>query len=264
MLSFRVATRCAPSEIQDRKRQHVSRASCLYWALSYSEVRPFARKTTLCDPFIDHHAFRATLATVAPSSSEQARSSSFNASLHHHSPLTPPPHLARLIFDSILLVRQASSAASLARHKPQPKTLSKWPTRCSSSAPAVLGASVRIDELDAEAKIPELAEAAIAKAKADKLPVPIKKTPRGIESDPTYGVRYSIFGGSCSDIEAVRKHMDSGVLASMIARLQQGLRPAEVEESSGPDPNYTIVLLGACAMTLGCTLPTGFKHTIIA
>lgn len=73
----------------------------------------------------------------------------------------------------------------------------------------------------------------------------------------------SIYGGG-SHPEVVRKHLDSGVLADFIKvreakmlSIPDGTQDQQLEYLFR-DPCYLYVLLGACAMTLGCHLPESY------
>lgn len=72
----------------------------------------------------------------------------------------------------------------------------------------------------------------------------------------------SIYGGSHPDV--VRKHLDSGVLANFIGVKEARMMKIptgsvdELAEYMFRDPCYEYVLLGACAMSLGCQLPKSF------
>lgn len=68
-------------------------------------------------------------------------------------------------------------------------------------------------------------------------------------------VYYSIYAPSCSDPEVVRDHLDSGVLAEFLEKKEAKLLLAPKKDYEWNDPCYVYVLLGACAMTLGCQLP---------
>lgn len=72
-----------------------------------------------------------------------------------------------------------------------------------------------------------------------------------------------IYGGG-SHPEVVRKHLDSGALADLIKvqeakmlTVPDGSKDQQLEYFFR-DPCYCYVLLGACAMTLGCHLPESF------
>jgi hypothetical protein len=73
------------------------------------------------------------------------------------------------------------------------------------------------------------------------------------------GIYYSIYGKSCSNPELVRKHLDSGALVYLIAEKEAAMlaMPSKEQELEYyfRDPCYIYVLLGACAMTLGCQIP---------
>lgn len=63
-----------------------------------------------------------------------------------------------------------------------------------------------------------------------------------------------MYGGDAP--EEIRKHMDSGVLEKLFAKKEQEmLKPSK----SAWHPDYTFVLLGACAMTLGCRIHEHYK-----
>jgi hypothetical protein len=71
-------------------------------------------------------------------------------------------------------------------------------------------------------------------------------------------IYYTIAGQTCSDIPAVRAHLDSGVLAKLIKAKEDNMLGQEQETFSFQDPCYVYVLLGACAMTLGCQLSDAY------
>ncbi|XP_014561768.1 hypothetical protein COCVIDRAFT_33375 [Bipolaris victoriae FI3] len=84
------------------------------------------------------------------------------------------------------------------------------------------------------------------------------------EAQAPHSIYYTIYRNICSDPELVRKHLDSGVLVDMIAKKESKM----LSELTGSldqrldyltrDPCYAYVLLGACAMTLGCQLPDAY------
>lgn len=69
------------------------------------------------------------------------------------------------------------------------------------------------------------------------------------EGDEANLIGYSVCAEWCTIAhhEIVRKHLDSGVLAKLITKKREG---------------YVLILLGACAMTLGCTLPLSFEEML--
>jgi hypothetical protein len=75
-------------------------------------------------------------------------------------------------------------------------------------------------------------------------------------------IHYTIYAPACSDVELVRQHLDHGALAYVIAEKTTKLfsKPKEfnIEDFDFYYPCYVFVLLGACAMTLGCTLPQSY------
>jgi hypothetical protein len=118
-----------------------------------------------------------------------------------------------------------------------------------------------VSDLGGEAGLDELEKEATKRAKAAK-PEAFKSKESmeddDGEEDEGY-VHLSLSANYCSDPELVRKHLDSGVLAKLVAKKQKkvdalGTKPLDIF-----DPRYELVLLGACAMSLGCTLPPSFK-----
>ncbi|CAE7176278.1 hypothetical protein CFE70_005481 [Pyrenophora teres f. teres 0-1] len=77
-------------------------------------------------------------------------------------------------------------------------------------------------------------------------------------------ISYLIYRPMCSDTETVRKHLDDGILVDLIAKKEAKMLGAltgskdEMLEHCIEDPCYVYVLLGACAMTLGCQLPDAY------
>jgi hypothetical protein len=106
-----------------------------------------------------------------------------------------------------------------------------------------------VGDLGHEAGLTKLEEYAQAAAKA-----------AGRSEKEVQGIYYSLYGGSAPDV--VRKHLNSGVLAKMIAEKEEAMLaiPTKDDELRNclQDPCYTYVLLGACAMTLGCHLPESY------
>lgn len=70
-------------------------------------------------------------------------------------------------------------------------------------------------------------------------------------------IHYSIYAPMCSDVELVRKHLDTGALEHLIKEREAKLLEAAPKYDFF-DPCYAYVLLGACAMTLGCQLPESY------
>jgi hypothetical protein len=105
-----------------------------------------------------------------------------------------------------------------------------------------------VSELSYDAGLTQMEEEAQAAAKA-----------AGKDDKETNGIYYSIYGPSCSSSELVRKHLDSGALVYLIAEKEAALlaMPSKEQELEHyfRDPCYVYVLLGACAMTLGCQIP---------
>jgi len=108
-----------------------------------------------------------------------------------------------------------------------------------------------ISEVGHEAGLTKLEEEAQAKAKA------AGKSEKEIGS-----IYYSLYGNGSPRDDIVRKHLDSGALVNHIAKKEATLlamptKDREIEYHL-QDPCYAYVLLGACAMTLGCRLPESY------
>ena len=87
----------------------------------------------------------------------------------------------------------------------------------------------------------------------------------------------SLFSGHCDDVDLVRDHLDSGALGKLIGHYKaamdeksQYLKTAGLsdhDEVMGEDARdravYDFVLLGACAMSLGCKIPSDYKELMI-
>ena len=102
-----------------------------------------------------------------------------------------------------------------------------------------------VGDFEHEAGLEKLEEAAIAEAKA-----------AGKTDEEIKGIYYTMYGGGSAQ-DVIRRHLDSGVLLELIEKWQAKLL-AVPEEFQFFDPCYEYVLLGACAMTLGCTLPESY------
>ncbi|USW52526.1 hypothetical protein Slin15195_G058450 [Septoria linicola] len=73
-------------------------------------------------------------------------------------------------------------------------------------------------------------------------------------TDPALNVRYSLFARHCmgpNAVEAVRAHLDSGVLAKLAAK-QVSVYFNPIKVTDWTNHGYTCVLLAALAMNLGC------------
>ncbi|KAH9880133.1 hypothetical protein J1614_002159, partial [Plenodomus biglobosus] len=110
-----------------------------------------------------------------------------------------------------------------------------------------------LGEMSYEAGLDKLQEDAQALARA-----------QGQSEEDVEQIYYSLYGDCCSDPELVRAHLDSGVLVDMIAKkeakmleIPSGLEDCMLEYLLS-DPCYAYVLLGACAMSLGCQLSTEY------
>lgn len=140
-----------------------------------------------------------------------------------------------------------------------------------------------VDDLDSEAGLDskKLQQEALKRAKAAN-PEAFKAKDEEIDSEPEitealktaraanpelfkddeeekYPSMLSIYAAHCDDIELVRKHMDDGALAELVAKYQKKASKLGPNDFEFQDPRYKLVLIGACAMTLGCTLPADFK-----
>ncbi|KAI4644745.1 uncharacterized protein J4E78_009564 [Alternaria triticimaculans] len=111
-----------------------------------------------------------------------------------------------------------------------------------------------VEALDTEAGLFPLMEAAQARARAQGKS----------EEEAGRCCAYSTYAPYCSHPKLIRNHLDSGILVDMIATKEAKMLagPVGLKEkwfgNWGPDPTYVYVLLGACAMTLGCKLPAAY------
>jgi hypothetical protein len=76
--------------------------------------------------------------------------------------------------------------------------------------------TTRLDELIEQAGLPKL-EQQHARASKGKKYVYDCDNSRDSDADPEKAIYYTIVGWACSDVPAVRKHLDSGVLSKMIS-----------------------------------------------
>lgn len=110
-----------------------------------------------------------------------------------------------------------------------------------------------VDNLDEEAGLHKLA------AEANEALAKSKKPFEG-KGDKEVGVHYSVFADHCPSkeaVEVVKKHMNAGMLAQLVAKYEGKMNGPDSAKDWHP-PQYVLVLIGACAMTLGCTLPPPF------
>jgi hypothetical protein len=111
--------------------------------------------------------------------------------------------------------------------------------------------STWLSDLGHVAGLIKMEEEAQAKAKA------AGKSEKEIDS-----IYYSMYGNGSPRADVVRKHLDSGVLVKLIAEKEATLLAMPTKERElefhPQDPCYPYVLLGACAMTLGCRLPESY------
>ncbi|KAF2448579.1 hypothetical protein P171DRAFT_461372 [Karstenula rhodostoma CBS 690.94] len=101
-----------------------------------------------------------------------------------------------------------------------------------------------VSDMGAEAGLDKLEEEAVAKANADG------------DADAEEHVYFSLLHPTHPDI--VRQHLDSGVLVDLIKEKKAAMLAPPSKWSFLQDPCYAYVLLGACAMGLGCSLPAEY------
>ena len=78
-------------------------------------------------------------------------------------------------------------------------------------------------------------------------------------------LNYCMYAPFCSDPETVRKHVDSGRLATMLAEKENKMFSADAKvkaSASRAGDGYDYILLGACAMSLGCKIPEHHKSVM--
>ena len=103
----------------------------------------------------------------------------------------------------------------------------------------------------------------LASLNSRKMPKLARK-PKWKSDKDVKSIYYTIYGNCCSDPKVVQKHLHSGALIDMIVKKESKMLSAltgskkEQLENCMSDPCYAYVLLGACAMTLGCKLPDAY------
>lgn len=73
----------------------------------------------------------------------------------------------------------------------------------------------------------------------------------------------SIYAGNSYATDLVREHLNSGALLKLIEQKQAAMNDKS-DELTSTFALYEFVLLGACAMTLGCNLPANYKAQLAA
>ena len=108
-----------------------------------------------------------------------------------------------------------------------------------------------ISYLDNDAGLRSLEDEARAKAQAAGHPSAKKDREGGRDH-----IHFSVYADLCSDVKAVREHLDGGVLGKMHQQRKAKLN----DDTEYFRPGYILVILGACAMSLGCALPTELRE----
>lgn len=78
-------------------------------------------------------------------------------------------------------------------------------------------------------------------------------------------LNYSVYAEFCSDVTVVREHLDAGPLTKMLEDKERKMLSADTAAANSPGragPGYDFVLLVACAMSLGCTIPQHAKDLV--
>jgi hypothetical protein len=71
---------------------------------------------------------------------------------------------------------------------------------------------------------------------------------------------YSVYAPFCSDVKVVHEHLNSGTLVEMLVEKEWKMLLDEKAASfDSAGPGYEFVFLGACAMSLSCTIPEHYK-----
>lgn len=130
-----------------------------------------------------------------------------------------------------------------------------------------------VSDLTGEAGLYDLQEQDIAKARAPEPEKPSKKTSskqapnadaetEDDEDEIERCIYYSVFAGHCSDIDTVRTYLEtSGAMDKLIDKYTAAFHATKkVEVWYGPE--YKLVLLAACAMSLGVKLRPDFKKLV--
>jgi len=74
-------------------------------------------------------------------------------------------------------------------------------------------------------------------------------------------IYYSLYANLCSDPTRIKQYLeDSGMFNRLVVNRMSKLLSSEANTNNESSfrPGYVVTLLGACAMSLGCTLPTEF------
>ncbi|PSN67374.1 hypothetical protein BS50DRAFT_553370 [Corynespora cassiicola Philippines] len=110
-----------------------------------------------------------------------------------------------------------------------------------------------IDDLEQESGLRKLAADTLATAG------------RTSEEDKA-SICLTMYAPMCSDPELVKRHLESGVLTKLVKSREEKLLSYpgmfSVFNWTSHDPCYVYVLLGACAMTLGCRLSDSYLNLL--
>lgn len=116
-----------------------------------------------------------------------------------------------------------------------------------------------------------------AKSKAAKKANATKSTSATAKTEPAEEPNLSLFAQACEDVYLVREHLDSGALQALVDHYQAAMdEKSEILKSKDVSEDdhvmaedeldravYDFVLLGACAMSLGCRITNAFKDVLI-
>lgn len=82
--------------------------------------------------------------------------------------------------------------------------------------------------------------------------------PKMLKKQSGEDIHYPLYAGLCSDVEAVRKHLDSEAFSKRMKSLREDFRRESLKHLQSVDkPRFygnTIVILVACAMSLGASI----------
>jgi hypothetical protein len=137
-----------------------------------------------------------------------------------------------------------------------------WDLISDFSGPAGLAALAKKAKMEAEQGVTQPAE-------ADATNPDGAAGTDGDDEDDDDLDRLSLYAGHCADIDLVREHLNAGVLRKLIDEWRSKMETRNVDEAANMAAfhkdyyTYQFVLLGACAMSLGCKIPDDFKELLI-
>ncbi|CAK4034331.1 Hypothetical predicted protein [Lecanosticta acicola] len=127
---------------------------------------------------------------------------------------------------------------------------------------ADLNYEIGLSELEAQAKAKARAAPGTEPSKTNDTKQTSEDKEEEDEDEFDRMIRYDLYGNACSDPDAVREYLhNTDALPKLIAEYTTAFRNAKsVQHWYGPE--YKLVILAACLMTLGCKLPADLKKLV--